>query len=60
MPERTRLERLRAILEKPYVRLSLAITAVILIGLAIVYIYLLVAILYVLVSLFGTQNVQLF
>jgi len=59
VPERTRLERLRAILEKPYVRLSLAITAVILIGLAIVYIYLLVVILYVLVALFGTQNVQL-
>jgi len=57
--KRTKRERLRAIIETPYVRLGLVITVLLLIGLSIVYIYLLIATLYVLVTLIGTQNVQL-
>jgi len=57
--KRTKRERLRAIIETPYVRLGLVITVLLLIGLSIVYIYLLIATLYILVTLIGTQNVQL-
>lgn len=57
--KQTKLERFRAFMDKPYVKLSFVIIVFVAIGLGLVYVYLLIAVLYVLVTLIGNQNVQL-
>ena len=59
MSKRTNRERLRAILEMPYVKLPIIATIFLLIGLAIEYLFLTIASVYILATSIGAQNLQI-
>ncbi len=57
--KRTKRERIRDIIELPYVRLPLVVTVLLLIGLALIYLIALMASVYALAILFGVTTLQL-
>ncbi len=57
--KRTKRERLRAILETPYVRLPLILIAILVAGLAVVYVFVFIVLIYFLATSIGNPNAQL-